>query len=281
MNTAQFAAPAPHGFTRVAYTEWGKPSAKRTLICAHGLTRNSRDFDPLARALSDNFRVVCPDMPGRGSSERLGQAEDYQYPVYLQICSALLDHLRTPSVDWLGTSMGGLIGMMLAAQPDSPVRNLILNDVGALVPAPALSRISEYVANTGPFGGLAAVETRLRSVHAPFGPLTDEQWFHLAKHSHWRDKENRYWLAYDPAIAAPFCNSELTDIDLWPVWEQVRCPTLVIRGAESDVLPADIASKMADRANCDLVTIADAGHAPALMRADEIALVRQWLEGHE
>lgn len=278
MQEKHFLALSPHGFHRVAYTQWGGDDAASTVICVHGLTRNSRDFDTLADALCDRYRVICPDMPGRGKSERLMHAADYQYPVYLQTCAALIAHLNVESVIWLGTSMGGLIGMLLAAQPASPIARLIINDVGAIVPGGALKRIAGYVGRTGPFSTLEELEQRLRTVHAAFGKLTDHQWRHLATHSNWRDGEGRLWLAYDPAIAESIVAESYPDVDLSPVWGALTCPTLILRGDESDVLPAAVLEGMAAvHPDCRTVTFTGVGHAPALMTEDQIGPIKEWL----
>lgn len=278
MDKSSFLALSPHGFHRIAYVAWGNRKAARTVICLHGLTRNGRDFDVLANALADEFRVICPDMPGRGKSEPLSDPTDYQYPVYLQICAVLLAHLGCESVDWIGTSMGGLIGMMLAAQPNSPIRHLVLNDVGALIPGAALERIANYVGNTGPFPTLEAVEQRLRSVHSAFGNLTDEQWQHLAMHGHWQDPDGQFRLAYDPAIADSIRTDVYPDIDLGAVWASVQCPTLIIRGEDSDILPASVAESMvATHPLSSTISFTGVGHAPALMAGDQIRAIRSWL----
>ncbi len=278
MEQRSFLALGPHGFHRLAYTSWGSESASRTIVCVHGLTRNSRDFDSLASALCAEYRVVCPDMPGRGLSDCFSHSEDYQYPVYLQACAALLAHLNTEAIDWIGTSMGGLIGMMLAAQPGTPIGRLILNDIGARIPGQTLTRIGAYIGHTGPFHTLADLEQRLRAVHAPFGNLTDEQWHHLATYSHWGDGAGGFRLAYDPAIAEAFSGAEMTDIDLRPVWSAVRCPVLLVRGEHSDLLPAAVAQEMmAAHPACDELTVAEAGHAPALMASDQILALQAWL----
>lgn len=280
MEQKRFVALSPHGFHRVAYTEWGKPDAARTVICVHGLTRNGRDFDTLAGALSDEYRVICPDMPGRGLSDKLADPCDYQYPTYLQTCATLLAHLGVERVDWIGTSMGGLIGMMLAAQPNSPLRRLMLNDVGAEIPGAALERIAGYVQHTGPFSTLRDVETRLRSIHSGFGDLTDDQWQHMARHSHWRAGDGRFWLAYDPAIAQSLTSETYPDVNLWPVWNAVTCRTLILRGDKSDVLPASVADAMvASRPDSRILTFPDLGHAPALMSDDQVTPIKSWLRG--
>lgn len=279
MEHGNFPALGPHGFHRVAYTQWGNKDAPKTIVCVHGLTRNGRDFDRLADALSKDYRVVCPDMPGRGHSDKLPAGEDYQYPVYLQTCAALIAHLGVDAVDWVGTSMGGLVGMLLAAQPGTPIRRLILNDIGARVPGSALARIAQYAGNTGPFATLEELEQRLRTVHAPFGSLTDKQWQHLAQHSHWRDEDGRFWLAYDPAIAEPLQTSRYDDVDLNPVWTAVSAPVLLLRGEYSDVLPVAVADAMVrSHPNCRLLSVADTGHAPALMSEDQILAIQDWLQ---
>ena len=278
MKEQSFLALSPHGFHRVAYTSWGNRKASRTVICLHGLTRNGRDFDTLASALENECCVICPDMPGRGKSEPLSDSADYQYPVYLQTCASLLAHLDCESVDWIGTSMGGLIGMMLAAQPNSPIEHLVLNDVGALIPGKALERIASYVGDTGPFATLDALEDRLRTIHATFGGLTDRQWQHLAIHGHWRDANGLFKLAYDPAIAKSIIASTYSDIDLWPVWAAVRCPTLILRGENSDVLPASVAETMvATHPLGRSISFAGMGHAPALMASDQVQAIQTWL----
>jgi pimeloyl-ACP methyl ester carboxylesterase len=264
----------PAGFTRVAYTEWEGPPAAPAAICVHGLTRNARDFDRLAEALSATHRVVCPDMPGRGRSEWLASAQAYGYPLYLSVAAALIARLDVESVDWIGTSMGGLIGMFLAAQKGAPVRRLVVNDIGPFLPKAALERIGAYVGQDPRFETREALEAYLRRVHAPFGPLSDAEWRHLAEHSARRRAEGGFGLAYDPAIGDAF-KGELADVELWSTWDQIRAPTLVLRGEESDLLDAATAARMAERAR--VVEFAGVGHAPALMAPDQIAAVRDFL----
>jgi pimeloyl-ACP methyl ester carboxylesterase len=264
----------PHGFFRIAYAEWDGPPGAPVAVCAHGLTRNGRDFDALARALATTHRVVCPDMPGRGRSDWLEHPEDYGYPLYMSVAAALLARLVVETVDWVGTSMGGLVGMLLAAQKASPIRRLVMNDVGPLVPKAALERIATYVGADPHFRGADELETYLRRVHAPFGPLADDEWRHLAMHSARRRDDGSLGLAYDARIADAF-KGELADVALWPYWDAIRAPTLVLRGAESDLLLAETAERMAARAN--VLEFAGVGHAPALMAADQIEAVRGFL----
>ncbi|MBI3709724.1 MAG: alpha/beta hydrolase [Proteobacteria bacterium] len=280
----EFSALGPHGFTRVAYAEWGPPNAARTVVCVHGLTRNGRDFDPLAAALAaQGMRVVAPDIPGRGFSAWLPQAEDYGYALYLPAMVALIARLAAPSVEWVGTSMGGLIGMMLAAQPGTPIARLVLNDIGAFIPKASLERIAEYAGADPRFADLAAAEAYLQRVHASFGPLTDAEWRHLATYSVAAVPAGGYRLHYDPGIAAAFTAKPLEDIVLWPVWEKVAAPTLIVRGAASDLLLAETAREMTQRGaaaaagRVRLVEIPGCGHAPALMEAGQITIIRDFL----
>ena len=193
----------PHGFHRLVYTEWGDATAPRTLICVHGLTRNGRDFDRLAAALSERYRVICPDVPGRGRSDWL-PAADYTIAQYLADMTVLIARLGAVDVDWLGTSMGGLIGMQLAAAAQSPVRRLILNDIGPFIPKAALARIGDYVGKDPHFASLDELEAYLRKIHAPFGPMTDQDWRHLALQGYRRRENGGFGLAYDPAIGRAF-----------------------------------------------------------------------------
>ncbi|TDQ80978.1 pimeloyl-ACP methyl ester carboxylesterase [Dongia mobilis] len=268
---------SPAGFHRVAYTEWGDPANPRVVVCCHGLTRNGRDFDALAADLAADFRVICPDIVGRGASDWLADPQHYGYPQYCADMNVLIARLAVPDLLWVGTSMGGLIGMTLAAQAGSPIRRLVINDVGPFVPKAALLRIADYVGLDNRFSSLDAVENHLRKVLAPFGPLTDAQWRHLVEHGHRRRADGTFGLAYDPAIAG---NVKLAvqDWDLWALWDRVACPALVIRGAQSDLLLPETAQEMTRRGpQAELVTWEGMGHAPALMAPEQIAAVRQWL----
>jgi len=265
-----------HGFYKMAYVEWGA-DAGRTVLCVHGLTRNGRDFDILAAGLQSEARVVCPDMPGRGASDWLAHPEDYSYPTYLGACAALIARLSVAEVDWVGTSMGGIIGMFLASLPGSPIRRLVLNDIGAVVAAEGLERLKTYVGFDPTFSDLAALEAELRRIAAPFGPLSDEQWRALARTSARRRPDGGLGWAYDPHIGDALRVGEARDVDLWAQWDAIKVPTLVIRGAESDILRHDDAVAMTQRGpRARLVELPGIGHAPALMAADQIALVRDF-----
>jgi pimeloyl-ACP methyl ester carboxylesterase len=298
----------PHGFHWIAYTEWGDAASPRIVICAHGLTRNNRDFDWLARALESNSRVICMDVAGRGRSEWLSHKQDYGFPLYLADAAALIARVTAPRigsslsrllpwssqgldqpwVDWVGTSMGGLIGMLLASQPNSPIRRLVLNDVGALVPWAALLRLKGYMGRSTGYQSIGDVEQALRAACSTWGPLSDEQWQHMATHSSLLQDDGSYVLACDPGIAnvsqlgliggPRMAVNRLLGIDLWQVWDEIRAPTLVLRGAESDVLRADTLREMQQRGPAtQTVEFAGIGHAPSLMSEDQIKAVREFL----
>lgn len=267
------------GFHRVAYVEWGDRHAPRTVVCVHGLSRNGRDFDALAADLAAaGSRVVCPDVVGRGDSDRLADPAGYGLPQYLSDMTALIARLDVATVDWVGTSMGGLIGLLLAVQPNGPVRRLVLNDVGPFVPKAALERIAANLAGPTRFADLGAAEAHLRGVQAGFGTLSDAEWRDLTRRSVRPAPEGGWVLAYDPAILVPMNAQPIADVDLWPLWDAVRCPVLALRGARSDLLTAATAAAMGTRGpRARVVEIADAGHAPALLDPAQIAVVRDFL----
>ncbi len=261
-------------FHRLAWVEWGPPDGM-PVLCVHGLTRNGRDFDALAQALAtQGRRVICPDLPGRGASDWLPDPALYQPPSYVVALAHLLARLDGP-VDWVGTSLGGICGMLVAAGPGNPIRRMVLNDVGARIPADALARIGAYLAAAPAlFADLAAVEAYLARVHAPFGPGTD--FAHLARHSV-REVEGGLALHYDPAIAAPFNAGPAQDADLSAIWAMGSAPTLILRGAQSDLLTESDARAMAARPGARLVEIGGCGHAPSLMNAEQIQVLQGFL----
>ncbi|NWG31645.1 MAG: alpha/beta hydrolase [Rhodocyclaceae bacterium] len=273
---------SPAGFHKMAYVEWGDPANARVLVCVHGLTRCGRDFDYLAERLADRYRVVCPDVVGRGMSDWLRDPHHYAIPQYAQDMVALIARLDVEQVDWLGTSMGGIIGMALAAQPGTPIARLILNDVGPSIPAAALARIGEYLATPPDFASPQEAEAYIRVIAAPFGPLTDAQWRHLTQHVIKAGPNGRFQLRYDPGIAVPYAVAarDGQDIDLWPLFDAIRCPTLVIRGANSDLLTRETVAAMHERGpRAESVEIPEVGHAPMFLDDAQVAIVRDWLEG--
>jgi pimeloyl-ACP methyl ester carboxylesterase len=268
----------PHGFHKLAYTEWGEATSRRVLVCVHGLTRNGRDFDALAEALMDRYRVACPDMVGRGRSEWLPVKTDYGYPLYVADMAALLARLGAQEIDWVGTSMGGIIGMMIASLPGNPIRKLVLNDIGGLIPKAASERIGSYVGRDPLFPDVAAAEAYFREVAAPFGRLSDAEWRHFTLHSLREAEGGGFRLHYDPAIGDAFRVPDIKDIALWPFYDKIECPVLLIRGAESDLLLRETAEEMTRRGpKAKLVEFAHCGHAPALMAPEQIAAIRDFL----
>lgn len=268
---------SPVGFHFLAWTEWG-PADGAPVVCVHGLTRTGRDFDALAAALAERGRrVFCPDMPGRGASDRLPDPSLYRNDVYAGACAHLLAALGEATVDWVGTSMGGIIGMILAAMPNTPIRRLVINDVGPFIPAASLVRIGEYLGRDWHFADLAAAEAHTRKAYAPFGALTDAEWRHLTETSVRPLKGGGFRLHYDPAIAEPF-RTPPQDTEFWPVWERITMPTLVLRGESSDLLLPETATRMAGKTGVRVETIPGCGHAPALLDAAQIDLVADFLE---
>jgi pimeloyl-ACP methyl ester carboxylesterase len=279
MRHRHLSVAGPFGFHKVAYTEWGDPANPRVLVCVHGLTRNGRDFDVLAQSLAEGWRVVCPDMPGRGDSDWLPVKATYALPTYVNVCVALIARLDVEAVDWLGTSMGGLIGMSMAALPGAPLRRLIVNDIGAFIPKSGLERIAGFTGTDPRFDTVEEVEIFLRQAIAPFGITEDAHWRHIALTSSRPDGHGKLRLHYDPGIAEPFFGTKLDDVDLWPVWDRIPFPTLLLRGAQSDLLPMAVAQEMTQRGpKAELIELAGCGHAPALMDPAQIAAVRSWLE---
>ena len=270
------------GFHRIHYTEWGDPGAQRIVICAHGLTRNARDFDDLARALLPDFRVVCPDIAGRGKSDWLLAKEDYAYPQYCADMTALIARVTAGGeprhIHWVGTSMGGIIGMLLASRPNTPIEKLVLNDVGAVIPKAALERIGAYVGMDPRFKSYREMEAYVRIACAPFGPLTDAQWRHLTEHGAKQYADGSWGMCYDPAIGIPFQQGPIADVDLWQYYDAISCPTLLLRGAQSDLLARDTALSMARRGpRPRLVEFEGIGHPPMLMAPDQVRVVRDFL----
>ena len=263
-------------FRWMATHEWGDPSAP-PVLCVHGLTRNGRDFDALAATLAERFHVICPDLPGRGGSDWLDNPARYEPTTYLLALSHLLARFGRP-VRGVGTSLGGICGMLAAACAEAPISRLVLNDVGPLIPKAALERITAYLREQPDFADMAGLEAYLRRIHAPFGPLSDGQWAHLARNSARTLPDGRVAPAYDPAIAQPYLAAEPADIDLWPVFARLKLPMLALRGAESDLLSAETLARM-QREGAEALVVPDTGHAPALLDAATIGAVVRFLDG--
>jgi len=266
-----------HGFHRVVYYEWGGHENPNVVVCVHGIGRNGRDFDVLGEALAHTHRVLAPDMPGRGASEWLREPMDYVAPTYLATLTALIAASGAPDVGWVGTSMGALLGIMAAALPGTPVSRLVVNDAGPVIEPAALARIGQYFGTDPTFATYDEFKAYVRQISAPFGPLTDEQWEHLVRTNSRRRADGRWGIGYDPAIAVPF-RAHPAPANLWPLWDAIACPTLVLRGAESDLLSHATAQEMSQRGpRARVVEFAGIGHAPMLLARDQVDSVVDFL----
>lgn len=269
------------GFHHIAYVEWGDPAAERVAICVHGLSRQGRDFDVLAATMADQgWRVICPDLVGRGRSDWLKDAEEYNLPQYATDMAAIIARSGAATVDWIGTSLGGLVGMVLAGQARSPIGRLVINDVGPFLPWQALNRLATSVRSAPrTFPTMAAVEQHLRTSLAPFGDLTDAQWQHLAEHGVRQDPDGLWRKRADPDITAAFRPGLFFNLSLWNYWDAITCPVLVLRGATSDLLlPATAAEMMRRGPGADIREIPGCGHAPALMDPAQNSIITEWLD---
>ena len=272
------------GFHRVAYWEWGPARTKRTVICVHGLTRQGRDFDFLAQALAERgWRVVCPDLPGRGRSDWLRDHRGYNLVQYGADMNALIARIGATDVMWVGSSLGGFIGMILAAQPNSPIARLVINDIGPHAPRAALRRVFDYITTPPPlFDHLEEATSYFRGILEPYGLLPEEHWRHLAEHSvRLNDATGRYEMLYDPAIAKTFYPWLFSSFSMWNYWEQVHCPTLLLRGSQSDLLLRETAERMSHSGpKATLIEFDGIGHMPHLMSSEHINPVVSFLEAN-
>jgi pimeloyl-ACP methyl ester carboxylesterase len=273
---------SPAGLHRMAYVEWGDPHNPRLLVCVHGLTRLGRDFDRLARALAEHYRVVCPDVVGRGRSDWLREPMHYAVPQYVADMVTLIARLNAQSLHWVGTSMGGLIGISLAGLPDSPISKLVLNDVGPRLDAAALARIGSYVGQPVRFANLDQAIDYVATVAAPFGLRSRDEWREITEPALRRDGE-QWALHYDPLIAVPLKAATpqaaaAGEAALWRLYDAITCPTLLTRGANSDLLARETAEEMTRRGpRARLVEFAGVGHAPMFFDDEQIAVVRDFL----
>jgi pimeloyl-ACP methyl ester carboxylesterase len=277
MRSRFFTARNPQGDHRLHYTEWG-PGDSPAVLCVHGLTQTARSFDALAEELSRDRRVICLDVVGRGQSDWLPDSMNYGFPQYIADAQALIAELDLAPVDLVGTSMGGLIGMMLAIQDPNPIRRLVLNDVGPFISKEAVRRIRDYVGTDPEFPDMDAFEQYLRYIWSPFGQLTDDQWRHLTETSARHTENGNIAPSYDMRIREPIVAGPVEDANLWPFWDKIAINVLVLRGAHSDILPAETAQEMTRRGpKATLVEFEGVGHAPALMADDQIRAIADFL----
>ena len=270
-----------NGTVWLAFQDFGDRSRESVVMCVHGLTRNGRDFDRLAIAMAKDYRVVEVDVVGRGRSGWLADKSEYTFPTYLKHMDALLEYRGLEEVDFIGTSMGGVIGMMLAAREESPIRRLVLNDVGPVISGEALSRLGAHVGEDPRFKNLQEAAAYFKEVYAGFGIPDDLAWSDLTLHSAIRQENGTYALHYDPAIGEAFVE-DMPDVKLWDVWDRVRCPTLVLRGEHSEILTRETAERMTRSGpKAELVEFPGVGHAPSLMTEEQIKVVHEWLRSFD
>lgn len=299
MNKDYFLGLSEEGFHRVAFTEWGEAkNSHLPIICVHGLTRNGRDFDPLAQFLSERGKhVFCPDIVGRGDSDRLKIPLHYTYEQYVADMNVMISRTGATQVDWIGTSMGGLIGLILAAQANSPIRRLILNDIGPQIPIKGLQRLARYVGRDPVFSSLDEAAQYYKTTYSEIGYLSESQWQMFAENSVQEISPGQFVSKMDKGVLLSQAKSKIAwraflhphkalegtlfDIDLWHLWRKITCPVLVIHGKRSDLLLPDIISKMqALHRDTEVLEIADAGHAPALFAVTEHEFIYDWLARH-
>lgn len=285
------------GTHKIVYSDW-KPknhdaNTANVLVCIHGLTGNGNDFDFLADKLTEeNYRIIAIDLPGRGRSDFLQNPLDYNYDQYVTDINAVLSDLdlnKPKSIDWLGVSLGGLLGFMIAAEENSPIRRLIVNDVGPEVPQAALDFIYRVIKRTYTFNSLTDFENRLRATRGKFwGPMENMHWQHMAEHNHRTIKaglifkKDKITYAYDPKISHIFKTAPTGSEDLWQSWKKIDCPILVLRGENSLLLTHEGLEKMLKNppknSAINTHTFADCGHVPSLMQDDQILVIQNWLE---
>ena len=269
----------PDGFHRIAYRAWGDPGNDRILICVHGLSRNARDFDPLAAALQSDYRILALDMPGRGGSDWLADKQAYGLPLYAQVSAAAIARSGAAQVDWVGTSMGGIIGMHLAQQTNTPIARLVINDIGPHVPAEGRRGNQASFGDDPRFATFAEAEAYIRAARAAFGPLSEQSWRRLTEASLRPLDGGGFALDYDPGLAVVAKREPVRSVEMWPVWDRIRCPTLTIWGTESKLLlKRDVEQMKVRGPKSRVVEVPGVGHAPPI-EGDLIDAIREFLLG--
>lgn len=265
---------------KISYLEYGDPDNKETIICAHGLTRNAHDFHKIATSLSPFYRIISLDYPGRGKSDYFSNPEHYNYPVYIKDSVKILKKLQINKPIWLGTSMGGIIGMALASYYPKMLKGLIINDVGPYIPASIISKIGKYASQTPYFENLNMGKEHLKMIYSQFGITKEEDWEYMTTHSFKQTQEGKFQMNYDPALVKgmKLISKEIKDMNIWHIWQRIICPMLVIRGAKSDILSEETIEKMKKTKIFDLHIVNEAGHAPSLMAEDQIQVVKEWID---
>lgn len=267
------------GFHRLQYVDWGSEMSPDKVLCVHGLTRNGRDFDKLANRLSESAQVVCPDLVGRGKSDWLEDPGDYHLLQYNMDMAVLAAWVGFDRYDWIGTSLGGLMGIAMAGMRNSPIRRLIINDVAPSIPTRALHRIATYMGQSQFFASMDEAEAHLRETLAPFAPMTDDDWARMAVHST-IVTDKGLMMHHDPGIMVNFRRFALfMHFSLWRYWERITCPVLILRGTESDFLTEDLFDRMLKRLpHAEALQFDGIGHTPTLNAPGQIDPIVDWLD---
>lgn len=296
MKNDYFLGLSEEGFHRVVYSEWGSRSEILPIICAHGLTRNRHDFDDLANYLSNQGEhVFCPDIVGRGDSGWFKNPLHYTYEQYIADMNVMIARTQAQSINWIGTSMGGLLGMVLASMQNSPIKKLVINDIGPQIPAKGIARLAKHTGNDPEFANLEEAKNYYKTIYFGFGNLTDEQWLKIAKNGVREVSPGRFVTKIDPGIKIAPAKSKIAwqallhplkvlegsffDVDLWQVWYKISCPVLVIHGQTSDLLlPAIIQKMQQTHKQVEVIEVSNSGHAPALLDPILHGTIYQWLK---
>ncbi|MDF2964916.1 MAG: hypothetical protein K0Q51_304 [Rickettsiaceae bacterium] len=265
---------------KISYAEWGDPNNEDVVICVHGLTRNGRDFDKLAASLCQRFRVISIDVVGRGQSEWFENKFHYNYDTYIKDILSFIEGLNLKNFHFIGTSMGGIIGFVMAAKYGSKFKSLVLNDIGPFIPGKSLARIAKYVGQQPIFDNFELAKAHFKIILSPFGIKDEEDWTKITKYGTFLTPDGKYKLAYDPGIVhgMNITPHNVRDVNLWNIWHNVSCPTLIIRGERSDILTQETAEEMLkQKKTIKLYTVPEVGHAPALMDVAQIKEIEKWL----
>jgi pimeloyl-ACP methyl ester carboxylesterase len=263
---------------KMFYREWGDSNNPKVLFCVHGFTRNSQDFSYLAEALKDKYRVICPDVVGRGKSDWLDDKTKYDYTTYVRDMIHLVSHLKPETLDWIGTSMGGNIGMIISGTNKHLIRKLVLNDVGPKVTKDVVQRLQDQFEEVQIFKNLEDAEEHLRDIYHSFGKLTVQEWRKITKDSFMQLDDGTYVRNYDPGITHNLKQLEAMDVEIWEIWDNINCPVMSVRGVNSDVLTSEILWEMQMRGpDVVVLDVPETGHTPTLLNDSQIAKIRQWL----
>lgn len=267
---------AANRFLRIRYREWGAADNPKVAICVHGLSRNCQDFDDLAAALAGDWRVLAIDMPGRGESDWLDDKAGYGYPLYDTVCAAALARSGADQVTWIGTSMGGNLGMRLASRPGTPIAKLVLNDIGPFVPADGRRHNQADFGKDPRFDSAETGIAHVRETRSVFGPFDEAGWQKFGRDSLRQLPDGQWTLHYDPGLAQP--GAPIQDADNWAVWPLIDCPVLTLWGTESKILPADTVERMATTGPKSAIhKVPGVGHCPGLTTPNEIDAIRTFL----